>query len=334
MRTRPEGFEDADLVNALTEGWALEVVSAEYAPLGFGSYHWFVADAAGDRHFVTVDDLDHALWLGRDREEAFANLRRAFASATALAERGLAFVLAPVRTRRGETVVRVSARHTVALFPFVEAEVRDFGRYDSDEEAVAVAGLVAELHAATPVVRGIARVDTLALDAREHLEAALRENHVPWAGGPFSERAREVVTRHEKDLRAALRAFDRLSAAVARDASDRVITHGEPHAANVLHVEGALLLIDWDTAALAPPERDLWMVTDSGDAAAAAYAEATGHAPDRTAIDFFRLRWDLTDTGLWIRLFRAPHADDAYTREAFDNLTNDANVRARWSSLL
>ena len=334
MRTRPEGFGDADLVSALVEGWALEAVSAEYAPLGFGSYHWFVADAAGGRHFVTVDDLDHAPWLGRDRDEAFANLRRAFASATALAELGLAFVLAPVRTRRGESLVRASASHTVALFPFVEAEVRNFGRYDSDDEAVAVARLVAELHAATPVVRGIARVDTLTLDAREHLEAALRDEHVPWTGGPFSERAREVVTRHAKDLRAALVAFDRLGAALARDARELVITHGEPHAANVLHVEGRLLLIDWDTAALARPERDLWMLTDGRDAAAAAYADATGRAPDLTAIDFFRLRWDLADTGLWIRLFRAPHADDAHTREAFDNLTNDANVRARWSSLL
>src|SRR4029077_13351490 len=64
-----------------------------------------------------------------------------------------------------------------------------------------------------------------------------------------------------------------------------VITHGEPHPGNIIRVapnadadglaaaddaaagatggagpaSGAIMLIDWDTVGLAPPERDLWM---------------------------------------------------------------------------
>ncbi len=41
-----------------------------------------------------------------------------------------------------------------------------------------------------------------------------------------------------------------------------VITHGEPHAANVMGSPGGLVLVDWDTVLLAPPERDLWGIAD------------------------------------------------------------------------
>jgi thiamine kinase-like enzyme len=45
-----------------------------------------------------------------------------------------------------------------------------------------------------------------------------------------------------------------------------VVTHGEPHPANVIRTPGGLKLIDWDTVQLAPAERDLWMVAGpSGD---------------------------------------------------------------------
>ena len=39
-----------------------------------------------------------------------------------------------------------------------------------------------------------------------------------------------------------------------------VVTHGEPHPVNVMQTDAGRVLIDWDTVAIAPPERDLWMV--------------------------------------------------------------------------
>ena len=43
-----------------------------------------------------------------------------------------------------------------------------------------------------------------------------------------------------------------------------VVTHGEPHAGNVMRrSDGRHLLVDWDTVAVAPPERDLWMHMDT-----------------------------------------------------------------------
>ena len=41
-----------------------------------------------------------------------------------------------------------------------------------------------------------------------------------------------------------------------------VITHGEPHPGNLIRTGNGLAMVDWDTVALAPRERDLWMLAD------------------------------------------------------------------------
>jgi aminoglycoside phosphotransferase (APT) family kinase protein len=127
--------------------------------------------------------------------------------------------------------------------------------------------------------------------------------------------------------------FDRLRRHVETRTTDRVITHGEPHAANVMWTDDGPLLIDWDTNALAPPERDLWMVlSDSGEAAA--YAVATGHQPDPVAIDFYRLTWDLANVAAYVDVFRSAHADTDDMSKSYANLLKDLAVRDRWAKLL
>ena len=59
MEERPAGVTDHQVVEALRRGWDFDATVLEYAPLGFGSYHWTASNVAGDRRFVTVDDLDN-----------------------------------------------------------------------------------------------------------------------------------------------------------------------------------------------------------------------------------------------------------------------------------
>jgi spectinomycin phosphotransferase len=323
VKDLPQKFDADALSAALAEGWDFEVVAAEYAPLGAGSYHWAVRDGDGMRAFATVDDLDHKAWLGDTRVAVFDGLRRAFDTAAALRDAGLGFVVAPIRTHGGETLRRIGSRHTVALFPFVDGHVGEFGESDPEERAAVVA-LLAELHRATPAVASFARSAGLELPGREHIEAALEEVSEPWSGGPFSEPARNAFADHASDVAELLALADGVAADVAKRGGEWVVTHGEPHAANVIRTAAGHVLVDWDTVALAPPERDLWMVV----------GETEYPGVDREAVDFFRLTWDLKDLAERLNVLRSPHGRTDDTVWAYDGLVQLVAIREQWAALL
>ena len=333
MRALPEDVETSALIAVLADEWGFDADSAEYAPVGGGSYHWVVTDRDGTRAFVTVDDLDWKHWLGGTRDSAFEGLRRAFDTAVALRDGGLEFVVAPIPTRRGETVRRIGPRHTIALFPFVAGEAGRFGHYDTPERA-AVVKLLARLHRATPAVASVANRFVLDLPGRPRLETALGEVSQAWLGGPFSEPARRALARHASDVVELLALADRLAADLARRGGPWVVTHGEPHAGNVMQAGERRLLVDWDTVALGPPERDLWMVVGDGADEATIYADATGHQLDQMAVDFFRLAWDLEDLAGFINVLRSPHRHSNDTVKAYEAVIHCVNTRDRWAALL
>jgi spectinomycin phosphotransferase len=322
LKALPEEFAVGALNGLLADAWGFEVATAAYVPVGVGSYHWVVGDLAGARGFVTVDDLDRKPWLGDTRESAFDGLRRAFDTALALRKHGLHFVVAPIPTNNGETVCRFGPRHTVALFPFVDGEAGRSGRYETPHERAGVATLLAELHNATPAVDSVPRKADVDLPGRRHLEAALRDVNEPWLAGPFSEPARQALAAHASDVAAMLARADGLAADVAKRSTNSVVTHGEPHARNVMRTDGKQVLVDWDTVGLAPPERDLWMLmTDTSSEEAVIYADATGHQVDEAAVTFFRLTWDLKDIVEYLNVLRAPHEDNEDTAWDYEGLT-------------
>lgn len=333
MRALPEDFDDAALHRALADGWGIDAEALEYAPLGGGSYHWLVRDRAGTRWFATVDDLDQKPWLGETRESVFDGLSRAFETAVALRESGLAFVVAPLLTRRGETVLRLGPRYTVALFPFVDGQPGRFGHYEAAERP-AILAMLADLHQATPAVASVARRADLDLAGRPRLEEALRELDQTWTGGPFAEPARLALTQHAADVAELLALTARLATEVATRTADWVVTHGEPHGGNVMRTGGSHVLIDWDTVALAPPERDLWMLVGDGTDDASVYTDLTGHQLDQSAVDFFRLAWDLEDLSAFTSVLRSPHRHSADTAWAYRGVTTCVAIRDRWAARL
>lgn len=322
MRALPEDLETNELARALHEGWRLDV-SLDYAPVGAGSYHWVATRANGIRLFVTVDDLDRKAWLGSRRDLAFDGLRAAFETAVALRHAGLGFVVAPLPAKAGESLVRIGDRHAVAVFPFEAGESGRFGHSDP-EERVAVAALLAELHSRTPVAEVHARSRGVGFPERTHIEAGLRELDRPWVGGPFAEPARHALAAGAARITDLLARTDRLAAGVEARGAGWVVTHGEPHAGNVMRTaDGRRALVDWDTVALAPPERDLWMLVDTiDDGPANAYASATGRRLDHDALQFFRLTWDLKDLAEHLNVLRAPHRETEDTTRAYEGLVS------------
>jgi spectinomycin phosphotransferase len=324
VRAAPDGLEASAVVAALRDGWEYDAAGLEYAPVGGGSYHWHATDGAGRRAFVTVDDLGAKAWLGDTREESFGGLRTAFETAAELAAHGLPFVVAPLRTRGGAPLVRLDDRYTLALFPFVDGTPGEWGGYETDGDRLAVVELVAAVHA----VPAGARTVGLELSGREHLEAALRDLDVPWTGGPFSEPAREAMRAAAPALGDLLALADRLRADAETHGVRMVVTHGEPHSGNIVRTSGGPVLVDWDTVALAPPERDLWML--AGDGMAELYAERSGVTVNDAALDYFRLSWDLKDLAEYLNVLRAPHTDNEDTRSWLGFVRRFPELREVW----
>jgi spectinomycin phosphotransferase len=319
MRDRPAGVTERELSAALADGWQLRVADVQYAPVGGGSYHWVVRDSEDRKWFATVDDLDVKRWLGADRAAVSEGLRAAMDVAFALRHRhGLRFVLAPRLARNGLTVLRLDSRYAVALFPFVDGASAPFGAELPSGETDRLVDMLAALHGCAPGALQVRRA-RVALPRRDDLEAAVRPLGEPWSGGPFGEQARELLAASVAQIRSLLATFDTLADHVR--ALGPVVTHGEPHPANLLRADTGTMLIDWDTVGAAPPERDLWWIlSDGGDALARRYAEATGRAVDPDALAFYRLRWALDDISIYAHQLRAPHHHTADTERAWQAL--------------
>jgi spectinomycin phosphotransferase len=303
VHERPADIRDSDVAAVLARQWALTVQELSYLPVGFGGYHWLAVDQTGTRWFVTVSDLA-APWV--------PDLPAAMQTAAWLArEAGLGFVVAPVPTRAGEVVGSLDSRHALTLFPYFDAASSSFEDPIDDGDRAAIIDLLATLHTVAPTgVQVPSR--PLELASRQAIDRALASLDAPWNGGPYAEPARNLLARYERPLRQAIAQFGRLLERVQEAGGPHVITHGEPHPGNLLRTRAGLRLVDWDTIALARPERDLGSVI-SHDQDAARYSSRTGWAVNQDALALYRLRWSLDETAEFLSEIRAPHQETADT---------------------
>jgi len=294
MLSPPEDLTPQTVAAAL----GIDAATMTYQSVGFGSHHWSV----GTRWFVTVDDLDtKRLTAGDSRDAAFDRLATALGAARALAAD---FVVAP-----NAPPVRLG-RYAAALYPFVAGESFDFGGYQGGEHRDAVLAMLIDVHAADGIT---APRDDFVVPHRDALEATLG-GAVTGSTGPFGHQAAALVADHAHAVRRLLDRYDTLAAGV--DPSRAVLTHGEPHTGNTLRTANGWKMIDWDTALIAPPERDLWLL--GGDLTA--YTAATGVAVQPELLEMYRLRWDIADLAVDFDRFRRPHTGTADDKKAFDIL--------------
>jgi spectinomycin phosphotransferase len=313
VNSRPDDLDDQSIAAALRDGWGFDVAGVEYAAVGFGSHHWIARDPTGDRRFVTVDELDQHE-AGPDG--VFARLRAAFDTAGALRDAGLEFVVAPLPSRDGATVRRLGHDYSVAVFPWVEGAAGEFGADVPGTQRLEVVALLAALHAASPPP-SIPRPAIDQPEARATVEDALAALDAEWTGGPFAEPARAWLRDHEGAVRALIDDVAGLARRVQKRGNPFVVTHGEPHPGNVMRTRDRVVLIDWDTVALAPPERDLWSAAIDAPTTLARYTDLTGRAVDDDALALYRQAWDLDELAVYLHDFRVEHARDEDTEQAW-----------------
>ena len=302
MFTRPPTITDERVREKLAR-WGVDG-DVEYRAVGFGSHHWAVTGKQA-RWFLTVDD----------REKRHRNdLAAALATAEHLLADGLAFVVAPVRTRAGELLVDIDERYVAALYPHVDGVSFEHGEYADDDERRDVLALVIALHGAA--IPSVTRHEDFAVDERAQLV-----DDLPWGSGPYASRARELLAERADHVARLLRRYDSLAAAALEKTERFVVTHGEPHCANTMLTASGRVLIDWDTVLVAPPERDLWMVLPSAASRLAGEYEAeTGTVVEPDVLELYKLQWDLVEIAGYTAFFRADHEDTRDAQESWRNL--------------
>jgi len=324
MYTEPRDLDRAALADVLERRWSIPLRSIDYMPVGFGSHHWAADAVDGSRWFVSVDDLEAAHHTGRSPNDVFAALDRAFRTAAALRDdAGMEFVLAPIRSDDGTVLHRLGTRYAVRVDPFVEGAAAPTGEFTSPDERRQMGTLLGCLHAASGrVPAGLPGREDFVLPARAALGDALGRLDEPWDHGPFAEPARALLRAHADAIRDRLAAYDRVSAAVGDQPTPWVVTHGEPHNANVLRdPDGTVQLVDWDTVLIGPRERDLWMTLDAGLAGWDEYRDVVGDVSlDEQALALYRERWALAEICGYAAAFRRPHEDTEEMRESWEDL--------------
>jgi hypothetical protein len=332
--TQPADLPEALLSDALLDGWGFRTAWLGYLAVGFGSHHWLAVDPGGQRLFVTVDDLNEKLRDDADTTSAvFGRLGQAFESALSLRrDAGLDFVVAPLPATGGQVLRRLTGRYTVVVHPYLaDCQSAQDGEFETSADRHAVLALLVRLHSAN-ATRPPA--DNFEIPGRAALLAAMHSTGEPWQAGPYGTRSRDLLARHAADLGTLLAAFDELAGRVRARGRQMVITHGEPGAANVLRTPAGLVFVDWESALLAPPERDLWALAESDPGMLDAYSAATGTAIDTDALTLYRMWYDLAEISLYLRWFRNSHDDTADAAEGWQNLEYFLRPAQRWPALL
>ncbi|MGG5259845.1 aminoglycoside phosphotransferase family protein [Phycicoccus avicenniae] len=301
MQSPPLDLTPEAVLAVVRDGWLPDARSAEYLPVGFGSHHWRVKDGSGTPWFVSADDVAAA--------GAQERLAGAFGAAVAAVALGVPGVHAPVPSRDGDVVVR-TGRWGVSVQPWLDGSAGRFGDRWSDDDAVALVRRLAALHAVD--AQGVPLEDN-EIPGRLDLEAVLAGVRAgrPPEGGPPADRVGGLLAGSLARLRTALEDAD---GRPAPDASRLVVTHGEPHPGNVVRTADGPVLVDWDTARRAEPERDLWLVAARTDVdVAALYEQLTGRRVDRERFADRARHWLLLDVVSFVPDLLAAEEDSADT---------------------
>ncbi len=317
MFAEPGGFDRDELALTLSAEWGVDVAELNYVPVGFGTHHYRVDGAEGNRWFVNVDRLADKTWIGNEDAEVVDALERALGTAAILREAGLEFVHGPTRRTSGRCVATMSG-YAVSVFGFLDGTGHAYGEFPDVALRRRVLSSLGRMHRATHVVPPeLPRRDSLTIPNRRRFDAALSELEKPWSAGPYGESARQLIRDRAGAIGDMFARYDALVPPVLSTVDSWAVTHGEPHAGNVMTVDGGIALVDWDTVMLAPRERDLWMIEprDSDDRAAYGVVET-----NEAAMELYRLWWDLSEICGYTTQFQAPHAHDENTKVAWRSL--------------
>ena len=242
---------------------------------------------------------------------------RPWTAATDLRSIGCGFVVAPIAVNNADPFIQFES-YAVALYPFIEGRTFSFEESFGEVERGRILEALAVLHKVpidairTPAADGFVIPWLDQLDGSMHGELE--------SVGPHAAVASRLLIDNEAEIRRLNSRYRTLVDRYMRSPGPVVVTHGEIHPGNVMVSAAGLMVIDWDTLMLAPPERDLWRLAHGDASVLRAYADATGTTPNEWLLNLYGVRWDLGEIASFAAELRKPHEDNADTRKALETL--------------
>ncbi len=293
-------IDRAALLRHLDEEYGFAATEIDFLPVG-GDGHNYRAGGHAEPWFVSVkrgnsDPRRTERWA-LDFDASHRAVRRL------VDEGGLEFLSAAWPRKDGRVTGSFAGRPAVVQ-PWLEGETRP---HTPDARQIMYTR-IQRLHAATEQFGDLGLPhETFESDFESTLDQALQLGTEPGRQvGPYSVWLREAVL---PKLKAIAETRERFHAArdrvLARGTAGWVITHGEPHGANVVWTAAGPVLVDCGEMFFAPPERDLGGLEMTGD-------------PEISKL--YGRWWVLSEIAEYTDRLSRPHVDDAEDRRARDQL--------------
>jgi spectinomycin phosphotransferase len=231
MKT-PLAVHEEMLPALLATGWGVEVASRPLViPMGDSAYSYRVEAVTGERYYLKVVDRR----TGATRRLAASMRRFSLPLQRYLAELELEDIAAPLPLpARGGSLAHEYGGLFLALYSFIEGKTLSEAYPMSAELVERIGRALGRLHAVQVPehLRRNVAVDTHLIAFDEQLNADLE------AIANISERA--VIWKQQLP-------------------QQMVVCHGDPWGGNMIPADGRLIFLDWESAVMAPAERDAFM---------------------------------------------------------------------------
>jgi len=284
MLQKPE-LPDERLLAGLRNGFGLHASQLAFLPLG--------ADAGTAVYRVTADGQEYFLKL---RRGSFDAQSVSVALPAFLAGVGLRHIIAPLRTTTGQLSFPLDP-YTLTLYPFV-AGVDGYAAELSPQQWVELGAALKRLHTVRlpPAIRRGLKRETYSPDFRQRVATFLARARGSQFADPLAAELAAFLLAKAGEVRQLVDGAEQLARTLPARAQVVVVCHADLHNGNLLlSPDGAFYIVDWDTALLAPKERDL-MFIGSGIGRAGNAAQETawfyqGYGPaeiDPQALAYYR----------------------------------------------
>jgi spectinomycin phosphotransferase len=242
-------LQDDVLISGLYDAYGLRVSQLAFLPLG-ADVNTAVYRASGG------DGRPYFLKLRRGSFDELSVAVPAF-----LAGQGLRQIIPPLRTITGQLSFRLEP-YALTLYPFVEG-VDGFAVELSEQQWVELGATLKRLHTVRlpPAIRRGLKRETYAPRYRQHVVAFQARLRGSRFDDSIAAELAAFLAAKAAEVRQLVDAAERLARALSARPQVVVLCHADSHNGNILvSPDGALHLVDWDTALLAPKERDLMFV--------------------------------------------------------------------------